>query len=73
MEFKVLMFQSLDGFQNIRGKIYVPNVLRTELAGWSLTSYVPSLKADWWLEGLGFNLCVAPFPNICVSNFKVGA
>ena len=32
MELKVLMFQSLE-FQNIRGEIYVPNVLRTELAG----------------------------------------
>ena len=26
---------------------------------------------DWWLEGLVFNLCVAPFPNICVPNLKL--
>ena len=23
------------------------------------------------LEGLGFNLCVAPFPNVYVPNFKL--
>ena len=24
-----------------------------------------------WLEGLGFNLCIVPFLNICVPNFKL--
>ena len=24
-----------------------------------------------WVEGLGFNLCVAPFPNIYVPIFKL--
>ena len=32
---------------------------------------VPSLKVDWWSEEFGFNLCVMPFPNICVPNFKL--
>ena len=28
-------------------------------------------EADWWSEGLGFNLCVVPFPHVCVPNFKL--
>ena len=26
---------------------------------------------ELWLEGLGFNLCVAPFLNVHVSNIKL--
>ena len=34
-------------------------------------SDVLSLKADWWSEGLGFNLWVVAFPNVCVPNFEL--
>ena len=42
-----------------------------ELAGQGLTLNVLSQKADWWSEGLGFNLCVMPFSNVCISNFEL--
>ena len=29
------------------------------------------LIVQLWLEGLGFNLDVAPFPSICVPNCKL--
>ena len=52
-------------------ELYASNMLRAELAGHGLMLELLSLKADWSSEGLDFNLYVAPFPNICVSNFKL--
>ena len=37
---------------------------------WSLMSELLSLRRSKWLD-IGFNLCVVPFPNIYVPNFKL--
>ena len=47
-------------------------MLVTELAAWGLMFQV--VKSEGGVGGwgeFGFNLCVAPFPNVCVPNFKL--
>ena len=41
------------------------------LAVWSLTSELLSLRWSNGQRDIGFNLCVVPFPNVCVPNFKL--
>ena len=60
-----------DNNNRTKGFVIPRLVLNAELAGWSLTLELLSLKVDCWSKGLGFNLCIVRFPNICVPDFKL--
>ena len=58
----------LDKMQRIRECV---SVLKSLLDAWSPTSELLSLRQSNWLEGCWLQLCVAPFPNVYVPNFKL--
>ena len=41
------------------------------LVAQSLMSELLSLRQSKGWRDIGFNLCVVPFPNVCVPNFKL--
>ena len=59
------------GHHSLQKSHYLKVLYTGKLAVWSLMLELLSLRRSKGWRDVGFNLCVAPFPNICVPNFKL--